>query len=304
MKLSLFRPDPFPELSYANANHPPYKRWFIRSVEGLSGRRKYAALYEIWRDIIVPSGDRVFERMLDLIDLRLDVRGAWPPRHLPDTPLVIVANHPFGIGDGIAVLSLAEKLGRPFRVLINAELLKVPEMAPYSLPIDFEETREAVRNNMAVRHEARRLLRQGVTIVVFPAGGVATAREGFGRAEDLPWKVFPARLILEGGASVIPIHFGGQNGPLFHLGSRLSPTVRASLLIFEFTRLAGRTIPVRIGRAILPDELAAVGDRKALTRFLREAVFALADQAPPARRRVRMPFRRRARHGLDAGIAA
>ena len=36
-------------------------------------------------------------------------------------------------------MTMAEDLGRPFRVLINMELMKVPEMAPYSLPIDFRD---------------------------------------------------------------------------------------------------------------------------------------------------------------------
>ena len=133
---------------------------------------------------------------------------------------MIVANHPFGIGDGIAVLSLAEQLGRPFRVMIHADLLKIREMEPYSLPIDFSETKEALKNNLAVRHEAVRLLKEGVTIVVFPAGGVATAPKGFGRAQDLPWKMFPARLVQEAKASVIPMHFSGPERPAVPSGQR------------------------------------------------------------------------------------
>ena len=80
----------------------------------------------------------------------------------------MIANHPFGIGDGIAILSLAEKLGRPFRVMIAAELLKIPEMEPYALPVDFSDTKEALKNNLAVRHETVRLLKEGVTVVIFP----------------------------------------------------------------------------------------------------------------------------------------
>ena len=209
----------FPELSYANADHTRLKRWFIRSVEGLSGRDRYARLYEIWRRDIAPTGDRIFGRMLDLIDVSVRSQDQWPPADLPDTPLVIVANHPFGIGDGIAVLSMAEQLGRPFRVMINADLLKIDEMKPYSLPIDFQETKEALKNNLAVRQEALKLLKEGVTIVIFPAGGVATAPKGFGKAQDLPWKMFPARLVQEAKASVIPVHFSGQNGRLFHIVS-------------------------------------------------------------------------------------
>ncbi|SIQ11521.1 Putative hemolysin [Rhizobium sp. RU20A] len=274
----------FKELSYANANDPRLKRWFIRSVEGLSGRNRYAKLYERWKTEIVGRSPRVFGEMLGLIDVTMSVSGEWPPRDLPDGPIVIVANHPFGIGDGIAVLALAEELGRPFRVLINNELLKVPEMAPYSLPISFEETKEALALNMSTRHEAVRLLKEGVTVVVFPAGGVATARKGFGRAEDLPWKMFAAKLIQSARASVIPVYFEGQNGRLFHLASKLSLTLRLSLLIREFRRLSGSTISARVGRMLPYSEIAAITDRKELMSRLYSAVFSLA---PPPRRRLR-----------------
>lgn len=270
----------FNELSYANEKDPRFKRWFIRSMEGLSGRDRYMRLYQIWRDDIVGKSDRVFGKMLDLINVTMTIRGEWPPKNLTDAPIVIVANHPFGIGDGIAVLALAEQLGRPFRVLINNELLKVPEMAPYSLPVSFEETKEALALNMATRHEAVRLLKEGVTVIVFPAGGVATAKKGFGRAEDLPWKIFPAKLIQAAKASVIPVYFEGQNGRLFHLASRLSLTLRISLLIREFRRLSGSTITSRIGRVISWEELGAGADRKDILSVLYTAVFSMA---PPPR---------------------
>ncbi|WP_427144747.1 1-acyl-sn-glycerol-3-phosphate acyltransferase, partial [Rhizobium pisi] len=207
----------FKELSYANDGDPRLKRWLIRSIERLSGRDRFVRLYDLWRSDIIGKSNRVFGKLLDLINIELDVDGNWPLESIPIEPIVIVANHPFGIGDGIAVLALAEQLGRPFRVLIHNDLLKVPEMAPYSLPISFEESREALAMNIRSRHEAVRLLKGGTTIIVFPAGGVATARIGFGPAEDLPWKMFPAKLIQAAGASVLPVYFEGQNGPLFHL---------------------------------------------------------------------------------------
>lgn len=303
-----------PELSYASPSHAPIKRWLIQSVEGLSGRDRYARLYEIWRRDIAPTGDRIFGRMLDLVDVSLATEEAWPPADLPDGPLVLVANHPFGIGDGIAILSLAEQLGRPFRVMIHSELLKIREIRAYSLPIDFSETKEAVKNNLAVRQEAVRLLKQGVTIVVFPGGGVATAPKGFGRALDLPWKMFPARLIQEAKATVVPVHFSGQNGRLFHIVSspmnmveeenrlkrmvgQVSLTLRTSLLIREFTKLSGRTISAQIGRVIPWSELEPLRDRKELIAYLHRAVFSLAAKQPcrwrAARRRPRKEPARR-----------
>lgn len=307
------------DLSYASPAHPRLKRWFIRSVEGVSGRERYAGLYDYWRREVVPTGDRIFGRMLELVGIGLDCPDAWPPADLPAGPLVMVANHPFGIGDGIAALSLAERLGRPFRVMIHRDLLKIEEMRPYALPVDFSETKEAIANNMSIRHEAVRLLREGVTIVVFPAGGVATAPKGLGRAEDLPWKIFPARLVQEAKASVVPVYFSGQNGRLFHLVSRpmhltgsdsraarlvgnISLTLRLSLLIREFARLSGRSIGFRTGRPIPWDEFAPLRDRKAVLERMRREVFALAPEGP-ARRAV---FRRRVRgqSGPSAGSTA
>lgn len=270
----------FRELSYANDTQSRITQWLIRSIEGLSGRDHYVRLYNAWRTDIVPAGIDVFCRMMDLINIRLDVADQWPPQHVPDTPLVIVANHPFGIGDGIAALALAEQLGRPFRVLINNDLMKVPEIRPYALPVCFDETKEAVAMNMATCHEAVRLLKEGVTIVVFPAGGVATAPKGFGRAEDLPWKIFPAKLVQQAKASVIPVYFGGQNGRVFHLASKISMTLRISLLIREFRKLSGKAITVRIGRTMDWPELAPLADRKHLLDYMYDAVFALAPVKP------------------------
>ncbi|WP_377298747.1 lysophospholipid acyltransferase family protein [Rhizobium sp. SGZ-381] len=267
----------FKELSYANDRDPRLKRWVIRSIEGLSGRNRYVRLYDAWRHDVSVGTDRVFGRMLDLINVRLDVEGTWPPQNLPDAPLVIVANHPFGIGDGIAILSLAEQLNRPFRVMINNELLKVPELQPYALPVCFEETREAMAINMETRREAMRLLKEGVTIIIFPAGGVATAKKGFGRAEDLPWKMFPARLIQAARANVIPVYFHGQNGRLFHLASRISLTLRLSLLIREFKRLSGTSIHAKIGPLRSWEEMAAFPDRKDLLAELYQAVFVMRE---------------------------
>ncbi len=265
----------FKELSYANERDPKLKRWFIRSIEGLSGRNRYARLYDIWRTDIVGKSDRVFGKMLDLIDVELDMRGEWPPVVEPERPLVIVANHPFGIGDGIAILAIAEQLGRPFRVLINDELLKVPEIAPYSLPVSFEETKEALAINMRTRHEALKLLKEGVTIIIFPAGGVATARKGFGAAEDLPWKIFTAKLVQAAKADVVPIYFEGQNGALFHIASKLSLTLRLSLLIREFKRLSGSAIRARVGGMMTWEELSAIRERKDLLSVLHHAVFSM-----------------------------
>ena len=72
----------FPELSYANEGQPRLKRWFIRSVEDFSGRDRFARLYDIWRHSVVPSGDLILSRMLDLIDVGLRCEQVVPRQRL------------------------------------------------------------------------------------------------------------------------------------------------------------------------------------------------------------------------------
>ncbi len=266
----------FPELSYATPNDPWLKRWIIHSVEILSGRNFFVPLYEIWRNESVGKSKSVIGDMLTLMNTSLDIEcKKWPLDLTPDDKLVIISNHPFGIGDGIAILSLAEQLGRPFKILINKDLLKVPEIEPYSLPIDFTESKEALAANIKSRNEALKLLDEGTTIVIFPSGGVATAQTLFGKVEELPWKTFTAKLVQSAKASVLPVFFEGQNGRLFHIVSHFSMTLRLSLLVAEFRRFAGSKIKVNIGNKIPFENLENKSDRKKLTQELYDHVHVL-----------------------------
>ena len=268
------------ELSYVSARDLAWKRWTMRAIENASGRRRLLPLYHRWRDIIVPTSPRPMGAVLDLIGTRLEVQApAWPIVVPPDVPLVVIANHPFGIGDGLALLSLAEQLGRPYRILINNDFMKLPELRPVALPIDFSDHPDALATNLKSRADARRLLREGVTIVVFPGGGVATAEDFGGRAEELPWKAFTARLIQQARASVLPVYFEGQNGALFHLVSRYSLMLRLSLLVSEFRHFVGSTVTAHVGEVVPFAALRSGTDRTALTAELYAMVHRLAPDA-------------------------
>ncbi|KZM48194.1 lysophospholipid acyltransferase family protein [Labrenzia sp. OB1] len=277
------------EFSYANPEQPPLKRWTIRAIEGLSGRRQLVDVYDVWKDTMVGTSEYIWNDLLGLINLNVSVAdGDWPPQNLPEGPLVLIANHPYGIGDGLAILALAEKLDRPFKILINNELLKVPEVRPFSLPVDFEETKEALKTNMQTRKEALRLLKEGTTIIVFPGGGVATAAKPFGRAQELPWKTFTAKMIRSSRATVLPLYFDGQNSWLFHLVSRYSLTLRLSLLVREFRRIIGSVITARAGQPIPFETLSGFADQKEIMDFLQTQVM----EMEPAKKADRVLGRR------------
>ncbi len=269
-------PMDFPELSYANPGDPWLRRTIISGMERWAGRDYFVPLYARWKHEVIPSGGPIMPAVFELCDVKLDIAGLWPAAIASGVPLVIVANHPYGILDGFAALNIAEQIGRPYRVLINKDLTKVPEIRPFSLPVDFSETREAQAANLRMRSDALRLLGEGVTIVVFPSGGVATAPSAFGRAVDLPWKTFTARMIQASRAQVLPVYFEGQCSPMFHVMSRINLTLRLSFMIREFRRMVGSALKAQVGPVIAPSEIAGIRDRAALTRLLYERVHAMS----------------------------
>ena len=126
----------------------------MRAIEDLSGRRGLLPVYYRWRRDVAGKSPRMMGELLEMVDARIELDApAWPPVLPADAPLVIVANHPFGIGDGIALLALAEQLGRPYRILINSDFMRVPEIRPVALPIDFSGTPAGDRDQ---RHDAAR----------------------------------------------------------------------------------------------------------------------------------------------------
>ena len=156
-----------------------------------------------------------------------------------------------------------------------------PELREWLFPIDFANTDEARRKNVASRNAARKWLADGGTLIVFPGGTVSTVPAPLARtAVDPEWQPFVAALVLKAAAPVVPMYFMGQNSRLFQLASHVSQTLRLSLLFKEVADKIGAEIAVRVGEPISPETLTALGDRKSVAEYLRSATYRLADKPP------------------------
>ncbi|HLW90676.1 MAG TPA: lysophospholipid acyltransferase family protein [Roseiarcus sp.] len=267
--------------SYAERSDPPVKRNLIRLVEKATGQPTLKRLYlENQRR---PRPKESFWQAA-VRCLALDVRyDAAALARLPRAgPVVFVANHPYGVLDGIVIAWLIEKVRPDFLVLTNAVLLRASEVRDFVLPIDFTETPGAMATNLKSRATARAHLDRGGAVVVFPAGGVSTAPDKLGRkpAVDAPWRPFVAQLIQRARATVAPIYFGGQNSRLFQIASHVSLTLRLSLIFREVKNRIGTALPVAIGEPIPFDAIARIKDRQTLADHLMAITYALGRIAP------------------------
>ncbi len=264
-----------PRVSYVQPEDSLARSVTLDTLERLCGRRRLQGLY---RRLKQESSDasRFFADALELARIRLELRGA-PLATIPrQGPLVFVANHPFGIADGLAFCHLAQQVRGDFRILIHAMLCQDRDLAPYFLPIDFSGSAQARRSNIRAKQLAMRALERDIPVLVFPSGGVSTrGRFGFGALADLPWTTFAAKLISSSRATVVPTFFHGSNGRLFHVASHIAAPLRLALLLHETRRRFDQTMTVTLGEPIPYDALAGVGGRQALTDHLHQRTWAL-----------------------------
>jgi|SRR5579871_2507511 len=280
--------------SYADPADPRLKRFFIRLIERITGQPYLKWLYEENKAHPVP-GESFWSAAIRKLELKLvyneDALAAWPK----SGPLVIVANHPFGVLDGLIVCEIVSRVREDFRVLTNAVLLRADEVKEFLLPVDFAETEEALKTNLRTRAEAKAHLMKGGCLVVFPAGGVSTTPTIWHkRAIDTEWKNFTARLISQAKAPVAPIYFAGQNSRLFQLASHISMTLRLSLLFKEVHDRIGTEVHLRIGELVPYERLAGINDRQSFMDLLKSITYSLGETVPeklPKKKRVRRPRR-------------
>lgn len=266
-------------ISYAAPEDGFAARTLIRAVERLSGQSRLVTLYERTRRAHRP-GDDIFALAVEALDL--DVR--YDPQQLAAVPrrgpLVVVANHPFGVIDGLVLCHLVAMVRTDFKIIAMSALCRLPEMRRFVLPINFAPTREAIAEAAGSRAEARALVAAGGCVLVFPAGMVSTSRRPLGRAVDAPWHPFVGKLVRGTRASVLPIRFEGQNSRMFQIAGRIDPRIRLSLLMGEAVRRIGTVVRARIGEAIGFEELHHLHDPKALVDQLRERTCGLGDDGP------------------------
>lgn len=264
------------DISYAHSARTRGGRAVIRTMETLTGRIgliKRARGYE--RDLA--SGADFWQVMVARYGLDLQVSGGALDNIPREGPLILVANHPYGILDGLIMGHILSLARGNFRILANSIFGKAPDLESVVLPVSFDETRAGVALNLETRRKALAYLGQGGAIGVFPGGAVSTAARPFSQPMDPGWRLFTARMVARSRATVVPVFFEGRTSRLFQLASHLHQTLRMGLLLKEFGSRVDTPVRVVIGAPLDYETLAPLaGDAKSLMAFLRRRTYELS----------------------------
>ena len=266
-----------PRISYTNLDDTWLVRHFVSSIEILLGRNKIEAVYNNLKDEQFNLTTFFSSALKETkITAKYDLEKL---QAVPKTgPLMFVANHPFGVVDGIVLCDMALRVRGDLRIMLHSLLCQDSQLAQFFLPIDFQENKQALKTNIRSKQLALEFLSQDIPVLIFPSGMVSTADKfGFGTVRDAPWSTFAAKIVREARATVVPIFFHGQNSRKFHVASHIGEPFRMAMLVHEAINKFGKTVEIEIGEPLIWEHLAGRGGRQQLTDYLYRQVQSLGN---------------------------
>lgn len=276
LRLTGSKPYEMRRLSYAGTFRNPLKSGTIRTVEWMTGKLHLIRKIREFERSGVPVGQPFFTKAVRTMGIDVLTPQDQVDRIPKEGPLVVVANHPHGLVDGLIMGELVGRVRTDYKILTRSLLTGIPEIADFMLPVPFPHEENAREQSLEMRNICMDHLQSGGVIILFPAGKVATSRTMFGPVIEPEWNPFTAKMVSRSGATVLPIFFPGQNTRLYHVADKISATFRQGLLLHEIYKALYKPQAPVIGPPIPREEVSArAGDPRGLLVWLRETTLAL-----------------------------
>lgn len=270
------RPYDARRLSYAGTFTNPWKAGTIRVVEWVTAKPKLLSLIRRFEMRGAPVGQSFWPQALEIMGIDVQTPAREIARIPASGPLVVVANHPHGLVDGMVLAWLIGQVRTDYKILTRSLLTGIPEIEQFMLPVPFPHEANALEDSLAMRAECMAQLKAGGCIILFPAGRVAHSQGWFGPAVEGEWNPFSAKMIMRSGATVLPIRFPGQNTRAYQIAANTSATLRQSLLLHEIRAALNKPQRPVIGAPVTPEETRGwVKDPRGYLAWLRERTLAL-----------------------------
>ena len=213
-----------------------------------------------------------------LAEMRIELRvGSGDQARIPASgPVVVVANHPYGVLDGALLTVLLTRVRPDVKVLTNSLLEDIPELQRHCIFVDPFDTDRSIQSNRKAVREALAWLKRGGMLAIFPAGEVSHWQMPPAQIADPAWSDTAVRLIRRTGATALPVFFCGHNSVGFQLLGMLHPKLRTAFLLQEFLKQEGRTVEVRVGSAVEAETITSLPDDREAIEYLRWRTYLLA----------------------------
>ncbi len=266
-------------LSYAGTFTNPLKVFAIRAIEWTTAKVKLLQMIRSFEKSGAPVGVTFWSKAVAHMGIRIDT----PPEEIARIPktgaVVVVANHPHGLVDGMIMGELVSRVRPDFRILTRSLLTGIPEIEEFMIPVPFPHEENSRELGLQMRDLTMAHLAEGGVVILFPAGKVACSETWFGPAIEAEWNVFTHKMITKSGAVILPIHFTGQNSRAYQIANNLAATLRQGLLLYEIRRALFKPQRPHVGMPISAEELDKwKGNPRGFLAWLREHTLSLGQK--------------------------
>jgi putative hemolysin len=218
-------------------------------------------------DIAPLSGAEAMDYISRLLSVRLDVRGA--ERIPANGRCVIVANHPTGIADGVAMYDAVRPVRPDVIFFANADAHRVcPRFHETLVAVEWVTTKRTIEKTKQTLRAAHKAFADERPVMIFPAGKLARLIDG--EIQDPPWEPSAVSLARKHNAPVIPIWVDGPYPFFFHSFDRISKELRDITLFHELLNKKNKLFTLKVGPPIAPEKLA--GNAEEVTAQLKRYV--------------------------------
>ncbi|MGO3346158.1 MAG: GNAT family N-acyltransferase [Marinomonas sp.] len=196
------------------------------------------------------AGFEFIDRVLDHFNFTYQV-GQVDRRNIPASGRVlIIANHPLGALDGLALLRLVGEIRPDVKIVGNDLLMGFDGLKSLVLPVDNMGGKTGRQQLKAIMN----CLHNEEAVIIFPAGEVS--RLSPSGVKDQHWNHNYLKLAQKTNSPLLPVHIGGRNSMLFYTSSFLYRPLSTMQLANEMFRQRNRKIPMQVSQAIPIQELA------------------------------------------------
>lgn len=243
--------------------HPAWP--VIRPVlYSLLGYRKARAMAD---EVVQLTGRESFDRLAGQLAFDLSVEGI---ERMPETGrLIIAANHPTGLADGIAVWDLLKRVRQDIIFFANADAIRVnPRFEDVIIPVEWIMEKRSPAKTRETLKRAAEAFSAEKCVVIFPSGRLAR-KEG-DRLIEKDWFSTVIGLAKKQKAPILPLNLDAWNSQLYYLFCNLSGELRDITLFHELLNKKGAKVRMTFGQLIDPASL--LGDTNELTEQLKHHV--------------------------------
>ena len=190
---------------------------------------------------------------------------------------IVVANHPYGGIESLALLSTIAKKRPDTMYMGNFLLKKIPNLEKCIIAVNPFEN---VKNSSSITGLKLTLkaLEEGIPVAIFPAGEVSSFNFKTKEITDQEWHPVVGKIICKAGVPIVPIYFHGNNGFIFSILKSIHPMLQTSKLVSELFNKQGYVLRMTIGEVFSLANVRGKAYDSLILKNIRKNLYALKGQ--------------------------